>query len=213
MSQSSMSEITCPACGSKHEFKVWDSINTKQDLELKEAVRTGDAFRYTCPDCGATALLNYNFLYHQMEDKYMVFVSVEGDAWNQMMSILSARQKDLPDYTMRIVRSYNDFREKLMILDAGLDDRVVEIIKSSVWHNVEETYADKGIDEILFAMNDDGEHGFLFRSKDKMIASMEFDMDLYKVVKNAAESRLDFYSRGIFGIDRAWADRVVGEMG
>lgn len=49
MSQSSMSEITCPACGSKHEFKVWDSINTKQDLELKEAVRTGDAFRYTCP--------------------------------------------------------------------------------------------------------------------------------------------------------------------
>ena len=105
---------------------------------------------------------------------------------------------------MRIVRSYNDFREKLMILDAGLDDRVVEIIKSSVWHNVEETYADKGIDEILFAMNDDGEHGFLFRSKDKMIASMEFDMDLY---------RLDFYSRGIFVIDRAWADRVVGEMG
>ena len=208
-----MSEITCPACGSKHEFKVWDSINTKQDPELKEAVRTGDAFRYTCPDCGATALLNYNFLYHQMEDKYMVFVSVEGDAWNQMMSILSARQKDLPDYTMRIVRSYNDFREKLMILDAGLDDRVVEIIKSSVWHNVEETYADKGIDEILFAMNDDGEHGFFFRSKDKMIASMEFDMDLYKVVKNAAESRLDFYSRGIFVIDRAWADRVVGEMG
>ena len=46
-----------------------------------------------------------------------------------------------------------------------------------------------------------------------MIASMEFDMDLYKVVKNAAESRLDFYSRGIFVIDRAWADRVVGEMG
>lgn len=41
MSQSSMSEITCPACGSKHEFKVWDSINTKQDPELKEAVRTG----------------------------------------------------------------------------------------------------------------------------------------------------------------------------
>ena len=66
MSQSSMSEITCPACGSKHEFKVWDSINTKQDPELKEAVRTGDAFRYTCPDCGATALLNYNFLYPQM---------------------------------------------------------------------------------------------------------------------------------------------------
>lgn len=212
MSQSSMSEITCPACGNariqslgQHQYEAGSGIEgSRQD---------GDAFRYTCPDCGATALLNYNFLYHQMEDKYMVFVSVEGDAWNQMMSILSARQKDLPDYTMRIVRSYNDFREKLMILDAGLDDRVVEIIKSSVWHNVEETYADKGIDEILFAMNDDGEHGFLFRSKDKMIASMEFDMDLYKVVKNAAESRLDFYSRGIFVIDRAWADRVVGEMG
>ena len=213
MSVKHTQQIACLKCKKKSDFEFYGSINTMLDPTLKQRVKNFDIFKFICPHCGSEQFVNYSFLYHQMEDKYMVFVSVEGDAWNQMMSILSARQKDLPDYTMRIVRSYNDFREKLMILDAGLDDRVVEIIKSSVWHNVEETYADKGIDEILFAMNDDGEHGFLFRSKDKMIASMEFDMDLYKVVKNAAESRLDFYSRGIFVIDRAWADRVVGEMG
>lgn len=61
--------------------------------------------------------------------------------------------------------SYNDFKEKLLIFDAGLDDRIVEIIKSSIWDNVEERYKDKHIDEIYFATNEDGENGFLSGKK------------------------------------------------
>lgn len=41
MSQSSMSGNHLPGLRQQREFKVWDSINTKQDPELKEAVRTG----------------------------------------------------------------------------------------------------------------------------------------------------------------------------
>ena len=73
MSQSAMQEITCPKCGKKHSFQVWDSINTLEFPEMKEKVRNDEAFRYRCPDCGATALLNYNFLYHQQEDKILIF--------------------------------------------------------------------------------------------------------------------------------------------
>lgn len=31
MSQSQMQEITCPKCGKKQFFRVWDSINTMED--------------------------------------------------------------------------------------------------------------------------------------------------------------------------------------
>mgnify|MGYP001754293227 CR=1 FL=1 len=46
MSQSQMQEITCPKCGKKQFFRVWDSINTMEDPPLKEAVRNDEAFSF-----------------------------------------------------------------------------------------------------------------------------------------------------------------------
>lgn len=84
MSQSAMQEITCPQCGKKHSFRVWDSINTREYPEMKEKVRNDEAFRYRCPDCGAAAILNYNFLYHQQEDKVLIFVDADGSSYEEM---------------------------------------------------------------------------------------------------------------------------------
>ena len=151
MSQSAMQEITCPKCGKKTYFLVWDSINTMKNPEMKEKVRNDEAFRFHCPECGASALLNYNFLYHQQEDKVLIYVSADGEDASDMARILDQRGNAFDGYRKRIVRSYNAFKEKLLILDAGFDDRIVEIIKSSVWDNVEAHYKDKKIDEIYFA--------------------------------------------------------------
>ena len=46
MSQSAMQEITCPQCGKKLSFQVWDSINTQEYPEMKEKVRNDEAFRF-----------------------------------------------------------------------------------------------------------------------------------------------------------------------
>ena len=213
MSQSAMQEITCPKCGKKHAFTVWDSINTMENPEMKEKVRNDEAFRYRCRDCGATSLLNYNFLYHQQEDKILIFVDADGSSPKEMESILSRRGNAFDSYLKRIVLSYNEFKEKLLILDAGLDDRIVEIIKSSIWDNVDEKYKDKHIDEIYFATNEDGEHGFLFRKEGKMIASMEFDMSLYNTIKEAALARIDVLSQGDLIINRASAKDMITRMG
>ena len=213
MSQSAMQEITCPKCGKKHSFQVWDSINTLEFPEMKEKVRNDEAFRYRCPDCGATALLNYNFLYHQQEDKLLIFVDADGSSYGDMEKILKQRGNAFDGYRKRIVLSYNDFKEKLLIFDAGLDDRIVEIIKSSIWDNVEERYKDKHIDEIYFATNEDGENGFLFRKKGHMVASMEFDKALYNAIKEAALSRIDAISRDDLIIDRNWAKTIVARLG
>ena len=89
----------------------------------------------------------------------------------------------------------------------------MEIIKSSIWDNVDEKYKDKHIDEIYFATNEDGEHGFLFRKEGKMIASMEFDMSLYNAIKEAALARIDVLSQGDLIINRAWAKDMITRMG
>ena len=213
MSQSAMQEITCPKCGKKTSFLVWDSINTMENPEMKEKVRNDEAFRFYCPECGASALLNYNFLYHQQEDKVLIYVSADGGDTSDMAQILDQRGNAFDGYRKRIVRSYNAFKEKLLILDAGFDDRIVEIIKSSIWDNVEAHYKDKKIDEIYFATNDDGVHGFLFRSAGEMVASMEFDESLYKAIYDSAYERLDAATRNDLYIDRDWAKDVVERMG
>lgn len=213
MSQSAMQEITCPKCGKKTSFLVWDSINTMEDPEMKEKVRNDEAFRFYCPECGASALLNYNFLYHQQEDKVLIYVSADGEDASEMAQILDQRGNAFDGYRKRIVRSYNAFKEKLLILDAGFDDRIVEIIKSSVWDNVEAHYKDKKIDEIYFVTNDDGVHGFLFRRAGEMVASMEFDESLYKTIYDSAYERLNAATRNDLYIDRDWAKDVVERMG
>ena len=213
MSQSAMQEITCPKCGKKTSFLVWDSINTMENPEMKEKVRNDEAFRFHCPECGASALLNYNFLYHQQEDKVLIYVSADGEDASEMAQILDQRGNAFDGYRKRIVRSYNAFKEKLLILDAGFDDRIVEIIKSSVWDNVEAHYKDKKIDEIYFATNDDGVHGILFRRAGEMVASMEFDESLYKAIYDSAYERLDAATRNDLYIDRDWAKDVVERMG
>ena len=82
-----------------------------------------------------------------------------------------------------------------------------------VWDNVEAHYKDKKIDEIYFATNDDGVHGFLFRRAGEMVASMEFDESLYKAIYDSAYERLDAATRNDLYIDRDWAKDVVERMG
>ncbi len=213
MSQSAMQEITCPKCGKKTSFLVWDSINTVEQPEMKEKVRNDEAFRFHCPDCGASALLNYNFLYHQQEDEVLIYVSADGSDASEMEKLLSQRAQAFEGYKKRIVRSYNAFKEKLLILDAGFDDRIVEIIKSSVWNHVETQYKDQGIDEIYFATNEEGAHGFLFRKGGHMVASMEFDEALYHAIYDSAMERLEAATKNDLYIDRAWAKDIVERMG
>ena len=213
MSQSTMQEIACPQCGEKQPFLVWDSINTVENPEMKEKVRNDEAFRFHCPHCGAWAMLNYNFLYHQPEERLLIFVNADGSAYEEMEAVLHRKGSAFGGYQKRIVLSYNEFKEKLLIFDAGLDDRIVEIIKSSVWDNVEARYKGKGIDEIYFATNEDGEHGFLFRREGAMVASMEFDEALYKAIREAAAGRISALSEEELVIDRKWAKNIVKRLG
>lgn len=149
MSQSQMQEITCPKCGKKQFFRVWDSINTMEDPPLKKAVRNDEAFSFHCVDCGASAVLHYNFIYHEPAEKLFIICSADGSDYTAMKETLTAEDNAFKGCTKRIVLSHNEFKEKLLIFDAGFNDKIVEVMKSGIYANVEAHYKDKGIDEIF----------------------------------------------------------------
>ena len=73
MSDSYIDKIVCPECGREGEFTYWSNINTYDQPVMKNMVRTGAAFMYTCPGCGKTSIVDFPFIYHQMEDQMMIY--------------------------------------------------------------------------------------------------------------------------------------------
>ena len=212
MADVQMQDITCPKCGKHHTFQVWDSINLMEHPEMREKVRNGEAFRVQCSDCGASALLNYNFLYHDPEEKIFIFCNAEQTACDEIRRVLTNENNAFKNYTKRIVPSYNAFKEKLMIFDAKLDDKLVEIMKSGIFANLEAHYKDKNIDEVLFAVNEDGEKGFIMRSNGVMQAGMEFDESLYAALKEQAKETIDLFSPTDIEINTGWAKEMIERL-
>ena len=119
----SNSTATCPHCGKESERRALTSINIDQNPEMRGKVQDLSCFRWECPNCGVTSLVVDPCLYHDMSNQFMVWLSPEDKQPE------NADFEPLSGYTMRYVADLNTFREKITILERGLDDRAVEIMK------------------------------------------------------------------------------------
>lgn len=160
MSSHSTERITCQACGHVQDFTVWSSLNTSLDPDAKQRLIDGGLLTFKCAQCGDTARVEYNLLYHDMDAHWMVWLLPSGD-WPEPY------QKDTPpfnlfketsQYRLRVVRSFNELLEKVYVADSKLDDFAIEVIKLMLWQNIRE---EEGIDDgiLLFAGTQDGDEG------------------------------------------------------
>ena len=94
-----------------------------------------------------------------------------------------------------------------------MDDRIVELMKSAVWDRLDQMYSDKHIDEVLFAVNEEGKHGFIFRSQGKMVTAMEFNDDLYRTIRETAMPAIEKFSENVYVIGPKCAAETVQKMG
>lgn len=129
MSLISKAKATCSKCGKEHTIDIYKSINAETDPELKAAVLSGEAFLWECLDCGASNLAAYECLYHDPKEKYMIWVLPFGEPEGPEKEAIMNQVKAMGDYRLRIVSNAGDLMEKVMIYDAGLDDRCIELVK------------------------------------------------------------------------------------
>jgi hypothetical protein len=212
MSMERTISITCPGCGNSSDFVIWQSINTVMNPDMKQAVRDCSAFAFTCPHCKQTRNVDYGFLYHQMDDKIMIHYATSDEEAEEVEKMYASGHKidemlvDLraENYMIRIVRSHNQLLEKLAIIDAGLDDRLVEIYKVFLLANAQKEKPELGNAEILM-LTDDGKHYLQFLSDHKSIGYAEISMDTYRLLEDEFGESLP--ERGKQGplVDRRWA--------
>ena len=119
-------KVSCRSCGKTTELEYASSVNVALNPELKQQVRSGSLFLWTCPECGSSNLLNLPFLDHDPGEKLMILLSPS-----------PVRSEDLPEgYTGRQVRSVGELVEKINIFDSGLDDIVIEMCKYVTCHEL-----------------------------------------------------------------------------
>lgn len=119
MSKISEETIKCPKCGKESKFVMWSSINTVLNPEMKKKVLTGEIFKFKCNKCGCEARINYSSLYHQMEDRIMIYYVQNEEDYESACNMFSG--EDMPEifedlmaekYLYRIVTSPGELREK-----------------------------------------------------------------------------------------------------
>ncbi|MBR6173691.1 MAG: CpXC domain-containing protein [Eubacterium sp.] len=161
-------DVTCPNCRTPHPFGVWESINTSENPEMRSAVRDKSAFLFVCPTCGEKSMIDYGFLYHQMEDKIIIYYADSDARAEEIKTMLAA--EDASDmvgdlrkgkYLVRVVRSLNELREKLAIFDAGLDDRIIEIYKIYVLSVYRKEHPDDHDIQTLYVRDPNGKRNLI----------------------------------------------------
>ncbi|MBO4446839.1 MAG: CpXC domain-containing protein [Bacteroidales bacterium] len=119
---------TCAACGAPITKEIPGLINVRGEPERKELVMSGELFIASCPACGKRQLVSAPFLYHDPDERLMLWLSAD-DASRERAALLFASTPELEDYTCRLVNSVGDLLEKIKIFDAGLSDIAVELCK------------------------------------------------------------------------------------
>jgi hypothetical protein len=189
MSLPNQTPVTCPKCGHTQEFTSWQSLNVTADPEKKAQLLAGDLTRFTCAQCRTSADVMYPMLYHDMQQRVMIwFWTEEGDPDTNALSIGDM----LDQYRLRIVGSRNELVEKIHIFDAGLDDEVIEIVKLLV--QAQEEKSGRTLGELYFGRKFHGADGgaieFLRLLEDGGHESFEVPSAAYDSVSKRYTSRL-----------------------
>lgn len=126
--------VCCPKCHSTFPVTIWDSVNTNLSKDLSQKIISGAFFDAKCPKCGFVAHLEYDLLYHDMEHTAFIWVvHKDNDKYKEKLQEICDSQasafKPSPGYIVRVVDDMNQLREKAAALDAGRDDRIIELCK------------------------------------------------------------------------------------
>jgi hypothetical protein len=135
MSYTDKITLTCPICKLDHEATLQRRIDVSEQKDSKEKLLKGEYFHFVCPDCGYTSELHYGSLYVDRDIRELIYLAEEKEAEQSVAEKAAEKSADdlffwkSGDSLLRIVHSAKDLREKILIFENGLDDRIVEMCK------------------------------------------------------------------------------------
>jgi len=120
-------EVRCPVCGTAQDAELVQSINRRDQPAAVQRLLAGELNVLQCIACSRRTPLAATMLFHDPDREFYCQV-VPGDVTKATAAFREAGAKG----TQRIVRTQNALIEKIKILDAGLLDWAIELVKLEV---------------------------------------------------------------------------------
>ncbi len=199
MTVSGTVQVACPGCQLEQEAKLVQSVNARASPELKQQLLAGELNILACPACGKRTQLAATLLYHDPDRDYFCQACPGGES--AMAAGAAAFQVIGGVGTRRLVPTQNALVEKVKLLDAGLDDRVAEVLKVLL-------LASRGddINTILLFQHVDREGGLLTWLRLDGSVLLQSPLAAYDKLAPTLKAADDLR------IDRAWAVAAAQSM-
>lgn len=202
--------ISCDKC--KHDFEV--DLNTAffaKKMENNKLIDPNFA-KVTCSNCGHEFILNYRFIYTDSNRKFMVvndpnFVERKNQlAFKSSLRLLDRlRREEIKGFKIRMCKQIEETREKILIFEDGLDDKLIEIMKIFLIEAGEFDFDKKEIKEIRY-----GENSKFLIKLDGKTFEMNFVEELYKTLEE--KYKLYFEENIAQTIDKNWAIKFMKDI-
>lgn len=125
-------------CNNSLTVHLAESINIKRSPSAREKILRGELHRASCPKCARQMTVEKPFYYTDLTRNSFFKVLPRGERhlWKQASGELDVASNLIPDKIsktkkrqLRVIFGMDELREKLVAQDAGLDDRLVELLK------------------------------------------------------------------------------------
>ena len=203
MSMPREASVSCPKCGSEIEYTMWLTINTEVKTAIQDII-SGKLFDIECKSCGLKSRVVYPILFNDMLHKMMIQYAMEEDASTVLKQFDKYRYHG---FRLRLVSTQQSLREKTWILNDGLDDRIIELMKAIILPQKQIEMPEKQIKEIYYCGS--AEHIFFeLDCESGEIVRVASAREGYNNLKEQFNEYLDD-ERTPYVIDRKWADKVL----
>jgi len=174
-------------CFCEHEFEseVQDEVDLDREPQARQAILSGDFQTVRCPSCGKE--LKPEFPVTVREPGRTLFMVPELDRVAFYRGTLSYPVA----HADRVAIGYDELAEKLRIRDAGLDDRVVEVLKYYLLQKVLEHYEGEGEVRLLFSGQEPA--GLVFHAlglRDEEVGVLRVSRQMAEKAAQQLESKL-----------------------
>ena len=125
--------ITCSKCDKENRYEDYSCVGPDQ----RESIIDDSIMTYTCPHCGEITFLKHPLTY--IDPVHHFIVQYGQDKEQFFHGVEQLRTTPLyKDYIFRYTDSWLSFKEKIMILENGRDDRLMELYKLALKNELDE---------------------------------------------------------------------------
>jgi hypothetical protein len=143
MSKSKTFHIKCPSCDVAQDVELYEAVNVGAEPELKQLLLENRLNRVECVDCDASFRVDMPLLYSDPKHNILIHWIPETEELTRDaiiedfdQSLEQINEMLPPDVTVpsvRLVLTRVDLVELVFIIEASLNQRVVEYVKYSIY--------------------------------------------------------------------------------